>query len=147
MNERTISYQGLRLLFFVSIVAGHCGHTICGGGGELCSFFFIISGFLYKYRAKYWDYMMKKVLGIFPIYYICLAVTILGHAYKGHLHLGLDIFPHLFLLQSWIPSVDGSPSSFYVGPAWFISSLLFCYAISPICYNTIRYIGKGGGIC
>ena len=141
MWNRTKSYQGLRLLFFVSIVAGHCGHTICGGGGELCSFFFIISGFLYKYNNDYWKYVKRKIINIFPIYYVCLFILLLGKIYTGHLHLGVDIIPHLLLVQSWLPAFKET-SHFYLGPAWFISSLLFCYLVSPLCYKLIKQNNK-----
>lgn len=110
-------------------------------GGELCSFFFIISGFLYKYSPNYWGYIKRKVLNIFPIYYICLIILLLGRTYTGHLHLGLDILPHLFLIQSWLPEFYDS-LHFYLGPAWFISSLFFCYLISPLCYKLIERNNK-----
>ena len=141
MWNRTISYQGLRLLFFVSIVAGHCGQTICGGGGELCSFFFIISGFLYKYNPNYWQYLKNKILKIFPIYYICMILLLLGKTYTGHLHIGWDIIPHLLLIQSWLPQFVDS-GVYYIGPAWFISSLFFCYLLSPFCYKFVMSRNK-----
>lgn len=142
MWQRTKAFQGLRLLFFVSIVAGHCGQTICGGGGELCSFFFVISGFLFTKKESWTLYIKKKVLTIFPIYYFCLLLHVVGRIYKGHGHIGWDIMPHLFLLQSWIPEVNHTPH-YYLGPAWFLSSLLFCYLLSPLFYQLVskhRYL-------
>lgn len=134
MWQRTKSFQGLRLLFFISIVAGHCGQTICGGGGELCSFFFIISGFLFSDKYSWREYVCRKARNIFPIYFICLLMLVLGRYYQGHGHLSWDIVPHLLLIQSWIPQINSCPS-YYLGPAWFLSSLWFCYLLSHVLYK------------
>lgn len=137
MWQRTKAFQGLRLLFFVSIVAGHCGQTICGGGGELCSFFFIISGFLYTEKSSWKSYVKKKSIAIFPIYYFCLFLFVFGRMYRGHGHIDWDIIPHLLLVQSWIPQFIIQTGKYYLGPAWFLSSLYFCYLLSPWCYRFV----------
>lgn len=136
MWHRTKAFQGLRLLFFISIVALHCGNPICGNGGQLCSFFFLISGFLYTPKPSYKSYVKKKILTIFPIYYFCLFLFIFGRMYRGHGHIGWDIIPYLFLVQSWIPQFTYS-SHYYLGPAWFLSSLIFCYLLSPLCHKFV----------
>ena len=65
------SLQGLRLLGIITIVAGHAGLSLWGGG-DWCAFFFILSGFLYKTEVKSWGdytgYVWRKAKSIYPVY-------------------------------------------------------------------------------
>lgn len=129
------SLQGLRLLGIITIVAGHAGLNLWGGG-DWCAFFLILSGFLYKTEVKNWSdytgYVWRKAKSIYPVYWFCLFAYIALAYIRGceeQYTIGWDIIPHLALMQSWIPSVNAMA---YLGPAWFLSSLLFCYCVSPI---------------
>lgn len=100
-------------------------------------FFFVISGFFYKgeTRVRYRDYMCNKISSMLPLQWlsVILAVIVL------HLSVNWDIIPHLLLLQSYIPE-KGFEFFNYNGVAWFLSSLMFCYALSPVVYKVILKI-------
>jgi len=140
MSERSLAFQGLRLLFIIDIVCGHAGHPLLGGGGAECSFFFVLSGFLYRDKkggGKYKDYYLRKIKTIYPVYWLCFALFVLCFIAKGtvyKMYLGWDIIPHIFLVQSWIPVTDAWFFK-YLGPSWFLSSLLFCYLVSPFLFK------------
>lgn len=133
------SFQGLRLIALAGIVMGHLGKVWIGGGVELCTFFFILSGFLFKQNnvSDYWGYIKRKITQIFPVYWLCLALYLLLALLRGNAEqskIGWDIIPHLFLIQSWIPTSDMYAMR-YLGLAWFLSSLLFCYFVAPLLYR------------
>lgn len=129
------SLQGLRLLGIITIVAGHAGLS-WWGCGSWCSFFFILSGFLYKTDVRNWhdylSYVWRKAKSIYPIYWVCLFAYIALAYIRGceeQYRIGWDFLPHLVLMQSWVPGIDAWA---YLLPAWFLSSLMFCYCFSPI---------------
>lgn len=138
--ERTLALQGLRFLFITDIVFGHAGNMFLGGGGAECSFFFVVSGFLFTLKPiPYKEYIWKKAKHIYPPYWICLALLLMGFLVKGTMYKlepGWDIIPHLFLIQSWIPVTDAWFFK-YLGTSWFLSSLLFCYIVAPILYKLV----------
>lgn len=136
------SLQSLRLLGIITIVAGHAGLSLWGGG-DWCSFFFVLSGFLYKTEVKDWqdygNYIWRKAKSIYPVYWFCLVSYIVLAYIRGCVEqytIGWDVIPHLLLLQSWIPGIE--PMA-YLGPAWFLSSLLFCYCLSPVVKRAVAY--------
>lgn len=133
------SFQGLRLLALAGIVLGHLGKVWIGGGVELCTFFFILSGFLFKQNnvSDYWGYVKRKITQIFPVYWLCLALYLFLALLRGNVEqsrIGWDFLPHLLLIQSWIPATDMFAMR-YLGLAWFLSSLLFCYFVAPLLYR------------
>ena len=138
--ERTLALQGLRFLFITDIVFGHAGNMFLGGGGAECSFFFVVSGFLFTLKPiPYKEYLWRKVKHIYPPYWICLALLLLGFVVKGtwdKLDFGWDFIPHLLLVQSWIPVTDAWFFK-YLGTSWFLSSLLICYVIAPFLYKCV----------
>lgn len=143
--ERTIAFQGLRFLFIADIVFGHAAHTFLGGGGAECSFFFVVSGFLFTLKPiPNKEYLWRKAKHIYPPYWICMALLLLGFVVKGtwdKLDFGWDFVPHLLLVQSWIPVTDDWFFK-YLGPSWFLSSLLFCYIIAPLLYKFVNRQNK-----
>ena len=137
INERTLPLQGLRVLLMFGIVYLHvCQRPVLGGGVELVSFFFVISGFLYRDKLPWSKYMKKKALGIYPTYWIVLFLSEIVCFLRGGNNLSWGIIPHVLLLQSWYPNLWFSFAN-YVGVAWFVSSLLFCYAASPFIYRCL----------
>ena len=137
-NERTLPLQGLRVLLMMGIVLLHAyGKPVLGSGGELVSFFFVVSGFLYRAKLSWAKYVKKKVLGIFPVYWTVLLLYLLECYHAGSLNVGLGILRHILLVQSWIPIHCVEYSFRYVGVAWFLSSLLFCYIFSPLLYKCV----------
>lgn len=135
------SFQGLRLIALAGIVMGHLGNNWIGGGVELCTFFFILSGFLFKPSnlSDYFGYVKRKFSKIFPVYWFCLFLYLLLSFFRENTErskIGWDILPHLFLVQSWIPTTDMYAMK-YLGLAWFLSSLLFCYLLAPFLYRSM----------
>ena len=128
MNERTRNFQGLRLLLLLGIAFMHIQMPIFGQGNLLCTFFFILSGFLYVQPSYWMEYYKKKFIKIFPFYWLCIIL------YFALLHrpINWDIIPHIFLVHSIVPSSVNEAYYFkYIGVSWFLSSLVFCYVVSP----------------
>lgn len=134
MKERTRNFQGLRFLFLIGIAAMHGKMTFLGEGGHLCSFFFIISGFFYKQPQDLKQYYIRKITKLFPFYWLCMILYFILFGWK----IKWDIIPHLFLLQSFFPAPNTAMYYYkYLGVAWFLSSLWFCYLISPFIHKKI----------
>lgn len=142
MNERTQNFQGIRLLLLMGIVFMHAGMQFIGTGWLICTFFFILSGFLYKHPKSISAYIKKKLLKTFPLYWICLLL----YFFLFGFNVKLDVIPHIFLLHAYIPSISENaltsenfiPTQYYfkyLGPSWFLSSLLFCYLVAPLLYK------------
>ena len=136
---RTLPIQGLRVLLMMGIVLLHVygNKPVFGGGNELVSFFFVVSGFLYRDKLIWQKYIVKKILALFPAYWIVLLIHCMMSMLGGVNKFTVDIIPYALLVQSWIPQVSVFYALKYVGVAWFLSSLLFCYILSPICYRVI----------
>ncbi|MCQ2608309.1 MAG: acyltransferase family protein [Bacteroidales bacterium] len=135
MKERTKNFQGLRVLFLLGIVFMHANLTFIGEGWLLCTFFFVLSGFLYKHPENTAVYVKKKILKTFPLYWLCLLLYVV----LCHPNISIDILPHIFLLQSYIPSSAANAFYYkYLGVSWFLSSLLFCYIVSPFLYKLLE---------
>lgn len=136
ISERTLPFQGLRVLLMLGIVMLHTyNKPILGSGRELVSFFFIISGFLYRDKLPWKQYMKKKIWGVYPIYWIVLILSEIICLLRGGNNIHWSLVPHILLLQSWYPDIWFSFD--YVGVAWFVSSLMFCYVVSPMLYRRI----------
>ena len=128
MNERTRNFQGLRLLLLLGIAFMHIQMPIFGQGNLLCTFFFILSGFLYVQPSNLKEYYKKKFIKIFPFYWLCIILyfTLL------HRSINWNIIPHIFLVHSIVPSSVNEAYYFkYIGVSWFLASLVFCYVVSP----------------
>lgn len=139
MNDRTRNFQGLRLLFLIGIAFMHANLQFIGEGWLICTFFFVLSGFLYRHPQCLRSYYKKKLIKIFPLYWLCLVLCI----YLRHLAVSWDVLPHILLLQSYIPSSSSISYYYdYVGVSWFISSLLFCYLMSPLLYKLLSKIKR-----
>lgn len=130
ISERTSAFQGLRVLFILSIIVMHAGAPSFGGGAELCSFFFVISGFLFAGKqVQTLPYMKGKVKKLYPVYLMFLMVQLaVAYYYHGLDSLDKKLVPHLLLLQSFYPRFQ---PTHYLGPAWFLSSMMFCWLCAP----------------
>lgn len=145
--NRTSTFNGFRLLFLIGIVFLHSGCSFIGKGGEIVSFFFVISGFFYKDRNNdtWFCYFFHRAKQIFPFYWTLLIIqkcllAINWHSiavFKGFLQI--DFIAHFLLLQSFVPFKDDEPAFAieYLGAAWFLSSLMFSYLIAPLFYKTL----------
>lgn len=137
---RTASFQFIRIILILGIVCSHCGLDIIGPGSRCVPFFFILSGFLFKEKPlkEYKSYVKRKIGKLFPFYYFCLLLSIV----INRIPISIKILPHLFLLQSWIPTTTRMFFG-YVGTAWFLSSLLFCYLVFPLIISYVNKLGSG----
>ena len=138
ISERTLPLQGIRVMLMLGIVLLHTyKNPVFGNAFQLVSFFFIVSGFLYRNKCSYSEYIKKKILGVFPLFWIVLFLSESICFIRGGNNITWSIVPHILLLQSWVPNSDFAFN--YVGVAWFLSSLLFCYAVAPFLY---KYVSK-----
>lgn len=115
----------------------HYGYSPFGHVGRICSFFFILSGFLVTVKGpllfNYKKYIIKKFIHIYPLAWLAIFFSV----FIRHNSPNVNIIPHLLLLQSWIPTDNGLYFTFNV-PAWFLSSMLFCSLLSPFISNWIK---------
>lgn len=147
-NDLILSLQGLRGIMFLIIFFFHSelflkGYTIydsflIGGGVFSVSVFFVLSGFVNglsnRFISNWKEYMqfLQKTLSkfylphiIFLILSLPVSFYFLIYTVKGKIVLLLDAL----LLQSWVPDTEVWLS--YNGVAWFLSTLMFCYAVVP----------------
>lgn len=83
------------------------------------------------------------MLALFPAYWMVLLIHCMMSMLGGVNKFTIDMIPYALLIQSWIPQVSVFYALKYVGVAWFLSSLLFCYILSPLCYRIIiRFFSK-----
>jgi len=150
----------LRLFLALCVIAGHCGTTILKFNGigsfYAVNFFFIISGFYMamvlneKYaETKALDFYTSRILRLFPIYYVGLALSLFVSfaaisKFFGTLPLGSKIF---FIFQNiFIVGQDLSylvctktaaqgcadPVSLTINPpAWSLAVELGFYLVAP----------------
>jgi len=142
--------QSLRFVFVMMIVMSHFayqGHPSFEAGGDCgVAFFFVLSGFVLSLgygrqldsgTFHYATFMRRRLLKIFPLHLLCLVLfLVLFHAKEtidGRLVL------NVLLLQSWIP--DDHYYFSYNGVSWFLSCLLFLYAVFPLAYRMANRLG------
>lgn len=115
-------------------------------GARVCEFFFVVSGFLvsYNYSNKMvpatWNesclYVKKKLSKMwslhFVAFFICLSLMPISDIFS--MRIAFEALINLFLLQSW--SIDSRTFFSFNGTSWFLSSILFCYFLSPFLLKT-----------
>jgi peptidoglycan/LPS O-acetylase OafA/YrhL len=151
MNHKRIhSIAGLKAVSIWLIFWWHSWLTNppCDLGARCCEFFFAASGFLvwisHKSKEKpcTWKasaaYVKTKLISIWPIHFLafCLCLCIMPPAEILTLSTLLRGLINLLLFQSWI-DIEQIFFSFN-GPSWFLSSLLFCYFVTPVLLRFIR---------
>ena len=102
------------------------------------NFFFILSGFCISYgyyeklksnKINSLEFFKKRIIHIWPIHFIFLLIALFLY-YYNNISLGLfslKFFVNLFLLQSFIPSLDYFFS--YNGLSWAVSNEIFYYLL------------------
>lgn len=155
------SLQGLRIILFIIILCFHGGEmypnkTIIfknffwGGGTLAVTYFFVLSGFVIginnDYQIKtikdYKNYIKHKVGKLYLYHIIFLFLQLpLSHSYfaKG-LKALISLLLNICLLQSWIP--DNEIWLGFNGPSWYLSTLIFLIAVTPLIYKLSKYIEK-----
>lgn len=125
--------QSLRFIFIFLVFLSHYpmsdGESAFSPGGDCgVSFFFVLSGFVlsfsYSSNRSYRSFMASRVRKIYPLYLFALVSALLVMRWNFS---RANVLPMLTLTQSWFPDRDiyfgGDPT------AWFISDILFLYAI------------------
>ena len=109
MNERTLPFQGLRVLMIMGVMCLHTyQYPVFGAGEELVSFFFVLSGFLYKDKLSWKSFMLHKFKQIFPFYWICLGIVLFISFIRGGTNLE-EYWSNLsFVFSSVMDSQKGS---------------------------------------
>lgn len=125
--------QSLRFIFIFLVFLSHYpmsdGNCVFNPGGDCgVSFFFVLSGFVLSFsycsNRSYRSFMASRVRKIYPLYIFALVCALLVMRWNFS---RANVLPLLTLTQSWFPDRDiyfgGDPT------AWFISDILFLYAI------------------
>lgn len=144
------SLQSLRGIFAIMIFLHH--YTIDGKGlfeaGGSCgvAFFLTLSGFVMsagyekkaeEMRFQFSKYFLKRIIRIYPLHFLCLAVFLGIHLFSISIKGILAIFPNILLLQSWFPL----KGIYFSGNAvsWCLSDLMFFYAIFPFLIHFVSH--------
>lgn len=104
--------------------------------------FFVISGFIMVYTMRVdqkfvaREFLRKRILRIYPIYWVCIALYILVHFLleRPYLLSGPEIFGALALFPD--------DASAVIGPAWTLSFEMFFY----ICFGVAMKFGATRGL-
>lgn len=130
------SLQSLRAIFSVMIFLTHykIGESVLFelGGDIGVAFFFILSGFFFYYSqeqgVKYGGVkgFVLRLSKLYPLHLLLFVACVIIYQ-QGDFRI--DIL-NLLLLQSWAPDTNIHFSLNAV--SWYLSSLLFCYAMGGI---------------
>lgn len=132
------NFFGIKNFYYVSL------------GGLGVSMFLLLSGILAGLtdttsNQGYANYLLKKVLRIYPLYWMSIPLSILGYLFGAWLledkipvlfpnGLVKDIFFSLTGFYSWI-GLWGGP---YNSPSWFIALIMTMYALFPLIYFLMK---------
>lgn len=133
-SKRIYSVQGLRTIAALFVLTHHItgmtGLANKVGDAEVCMML-MVSGFLLSNHkvADSWRFFFDKFARLWPLSTVCLVfVALLFH---GDFMARLPQYVlDFFMLQSWVPDA----AYYYSGDpvAWFLSTILFCYAMFPL---------------
>lgn len=155
-KEKIDSLHGLRILCFYSLLSYHAGYSIIATdvGARVVEFFFIMSGFLMAYNyindmpstyEESYRILKKRIKTFYPIHILTFLLS-LGLITEQLVNISLwkiNLFTavlNIFLLQSWANSSNIYFS--FNSVAWFLSSILFCYVLTPFLLAVIRKFKK-----
>ena len=121
-------------------------------GARMCEFLFASSGFLVGYNhfrnpleANYYQsfsYIYKHLKSFYPMYLINTFIDMYIHRNIpiNFLTFVEILIINILMLQSWSRYKEFVPC--FNGHTWFLSSLLFCYFLSPILLRGIKSIKR-----
>lgn len=150
-NARIGSLMGLKVIAILLLFWWHSDipNPVIDLGARTCEFFFVVSGFLVAYNysspsaslPSTWNesciYVKSKLCGMWPLHFVAFLICLFLMPSSEIISLKtlLQAVMNLFLLQSW--SLDSQTFFAFNGTSWFLSSILFCYFISPFLLMTI----------
>ncbi len=151
MNKAYIKgFDVLRGVFILLIFLSHStGFSLVGcnsiWGAAGVTGFFILSGFLSNYRYNKQEHLFKECITslsnflkkFWPMYFFVTIVY--GFVEPWSI---CDFVKAFFLSQSYWGSTE--TAMIFNGNTWFLSSLMFCYALSPILN---RFVNESRNIC
>lgn len=132
------SLSSLRFFFTFLVFLGHLNLTKVSVGH---AFFIILSGFIlmYVYENRLLsntitkqDFYLKRVIRIFPLHLITLAVSlffVFDEINQNFLFFLTKLAVNFFLIQAFIPYSEIYFS--FNGVSWNVSVLFFCYLLFP----------------
>ena len=109
------------------------------------SFFLIAAGYLnaMHHGDKLWTagtwgrFVTKRALHLYPLHWLALVIVLLFNwRYLGKLPEGSTLALNAALLHAWVPQREVYLSLNV--PAWFLSTILFCYAVTPLLLALLR---------
>ncbi|NVK42571.1 MAG: acyltransferase [Oceanospirillaceae bacterium] len=157
--NRSILLDSLRILAILLVFIAHFGQLLGHSSGDFfgwenvyfvslggvgVTIFLLLSGILAglsgsSKQESYPAYLLKKVMRIYPVYWLSLPLALLGYA-LGDWLLERDI-PELFP-NGFTTDLIGSLTGFYAWmglwggpynpPSWFISLIMSLYALAPL---------------
>lgn len=148
-KQHLYSLSGLKVIAIWLIFWLHSWLTNppCDLGARCCEFFFVVSGFLVYYTQKdtsscTWGdslrYVKSKLVSIWPMHLLGFILSLCSMSLSNIFSQSTLIrgVINLLLLQSWF-NIETVFFSFN-GPSWYLSSLLFCYLLTPVLLRMIR---------
>ncbi|TXR52191.1 acyltransferase family protein [Reinekea thalattae] len=131
-NHNLGDFFGIKNFYYVSL------------GGVGVTLFLLLSGLLLgltdgNKKRGYFAFIGKKLKRIYPLYWICLPLSLLGYVLGSYVAgdglpdlapngLLVDLFGTLTGFYAWL-SLWGGP---YNAPSWFIGLIISLYAVGPL---------------
>lgn len=157
--KRSILLDSLRILAILLVLIAHLGQLFGHASGDFfgwknlyyvslggvgVTIFLLLSGILTGMsdpspQESYLSYLLKKVMRIYPVYWLSLPLAMLGYVMGNGLFQGdmPALFPNGFTAD-----LLGSLTGFYAllglwggpynPPSWFIALIMSLYALSPM---------------
>ncbi len=148
-TKHTNIFGALRFVMIFYIVQGHFIQVAISDPKWLALFkqhntvvgcFFLLSGFLLTFgrsalsgAVQFWPFFKRRLARVYPVYFVVLALfapMFLAVDFHYGATWSLEVKRALLvtlLLQAWHPDYG----LLWNSPAWFLSSLVFCYACFP----------------
>jgi len=152
MKQNTPYISSLALLKLIAVFGILGCHTslirVFDACGRMVEILFLASGFLMAYNhymeAKVttaWQVVKKKLPHLYPIHLICFLLQwlfVATWAMKPISYLFSVGILNLTLQQAWFVRTEFS----FNNVSWFLSALVFCYAMTPSIKNIIKSAEK-----
>lgn len=147
-NKRVIKpIQSFRGVFAILIFLHHFtigGVPLNDSGNLSVVFFIVLSGVVLMLgygrpdapRPSYGRFLKRRMLRIYPVYFITLMIATLVITANRRAGLSWTFLADIFMLQTWIPM----KSWFFSGnsPSWFVADYLYFYLLFPLLLGFLR---------
>ena len=156
-RPRLYAITGLKVVAVIGVFLWHAlpKEHLIDLGARGCELMFVASGFLVAYNRHEWfstrigdafRYLVSKVRKVYPLYLFSLGVALVVLTAEGTLlwdvpRTYLTLPFHLTMTQTW----SHLTALGFNTPAWFLSSLMVCYAAAPLLSQAVkRAVGRWG---